>query len=397
MTSSNALFVVIITLALSLAPVAHASESKPVDVDVEVGMGYDSNVYMSPHESYIDYTLLTPVKVDPVVEDGFYLSYYLRLDYLKELDKNKRALAQVRMRGSRYLDPGNQDADNYNNKISAGVEYVLARDRKLENTLYVGPYAAFDKEVYFDRDDGQVKKALTNSADVSGSYNYRVLGVEAEYSSRATKHQYFLFGFFERRDYMDPKDVSENDHLYYGAEAEVDLRAAKSTRLDLSCAYFVRDYDDKHTYNLNGVYSSNNPLLTYTYYKAGASLRHRLSSVMLVYLDYVLLVREDNYVGYGDYIKNLFRLRTIYDLDNEIRARLTLAIWDKTYDSAFAFDDPTQEKKEFSGYQASLKVEKLLNDNLSVRTEFDYESQDSTDERYIYDRYTLMAGLRYEY
>ena len=168
----------------------------------------------------------------------------------------------------------------------------------------------------------------------------------------------------------------------------------KRIALDLQYDYYVRDYDDRHSRDLNGALLASAPLLKYVYYQAGASVRVKAAKNLTLYLDYSRLEREDaNYVGYNDYTEDEFGVRAILHFDT-FKVRAKYAWTDRSYPRAFAFDNPVEPRMNYDVKKVLIKAEKELGKHSEVWLEYESRNTDSTDLRYEYDKYQVMAGVK---
>ncbi len=386
---------------------AQASRETPFTLEVEIGLGYDSNAYQAPSAPYIDYapydpTILPPAgpyiatPVNPVRHSGFFIPAMVKAKYSPTSEGGRRFVTSFRFNGDIYPSSTLSNADTYNGKLAAGFEFMLGRRDKREDTFYVGPFITYNRETYFDRDTGVDKTTLTSGTNISNRYNYRGIGIEAEYKKRTTAVQYEIHGKVEQRDYDDPVVVAQYDHTYYVLGGEVEFQVARPTKLKLSYDYKVRDYDERHSRDASGIYSNANPLLQYTYHDVGATLRNRLGKWLVVYLDYDRLMRNDENVGYNDYTEDAYRIRIITREDRGSKLRATFSYWKRDYPNAFAYDNASQPRKEYDGIEAEVKGDLALDKDWGLWAEYKYWNQNSTDLRYDYDRYQAMAGVKWE-
>ena len=70
--------------------------------------------------------------------------------------------------------------------------------------------------------------------------------------------------------------------------------------------------------------------------------------------------------------------------------------WDRDYPNAFAFDVSGQPQKTYDGIEARVKGDFALDKQWGLWAEYKYWDQNSTDLRYDYDRYQVMAGVKWE-
>jgi hypothetical protein len=361
------------------------------------GLGYDSNLYQAPRATYVDYAAL-PIGSDPTVtpqaKSGFFIPYDIKLNMAKSRDQDNKLLGSATADGSFYFG-GLSNANEYSAGLSGGLEHALARKGKLEDTLTVGAFIKKRRHVYVDHDSG-LSKTTTGGGNVSDRYSYMSMGVKAEYKNETGNIDYGLNGQYAQNNYDDPIVVSQLDHTYYTLGADASIPVASETKLNLSLNYFVRDYSDRHSRDAQGVYSNANPLLRYTYNAFGTTLRSRLSPEWLVYLDFDHTRRADNYVNYGDFNKNRYGARLIYE-QGSVKARVALHHWKQDYPNGFAFDVASRGAKKYNGNVLKIKAEWAQTKNTALWGELDYTTQNTTDLRYDYDRKLIMAGMSWAY
>ncbi|HEY4698142.1 MAG TPA: hypothetical protein VIH29_09090 [Gallionella sp.] len=401
-----AVLVVALTLpAIASAASAPASAPKTAPVveqsnitwSAATGLGYDSNAYRAPRASYVDYGAL-PIGSNPTVvpqaKSGFFVPYEIKADMAKIRDQDSRMLASAKADGSFYLGSGLSNASEYNMGLHGGFDYVLAREGKSEDTFYVGALIENHKRVYVDHDSGLGKTTTLSGRDISGLYSYTSFGVEAEYKHRTGKLDYGLNGKYTLNDYENPPGAPQQDHSYYTLGADTSIPVATRTDLNLSFDHSVRDYSNRHSRDLQALFTTS--LLAYTYNTFGATLRNRLSPDWLLYLDIDHALRADNNVGYGDYKESRYGARLLYGQDR-LKARLALHHWGRDYPNGFAFDVAGQAAKTYSGNVLKLKAELEQTKNTALWTELVYEAQNTTDLRYDYVRKQIMAGMSWAY
>lgn len=359
------------------------------------GLGYDSNAYRAPRAAYTDYAPATPVAVVPQVKSGYFIPYEVAMNAGKN-HQGGRVLGSASMDGSSYLGADLGNANAYHLGVRGGYEHVLTRKEKLENTFYMGALFEKHKQVYVDHDTGVSKTTTLSGTDISGRYNYTSIGVEAKYKHKLGRIDYGFSGQYVLNDYEDPVVVSQEDHGYYklGVDASVPITA--QTKLELSLDHSARDYSSRHSRDALGTLSNANPLLLYTSDALGITLRNRISSGWLLYLDYDHTQRTDGYVGYGDYRENRYGARLIYE-QGRLKTRLALHHWGRDYPHGFAFDDAAQGPKTYSGNDLKFKAELEQTKHTALWTELIYKVQNTTDLRYDYVRAQIMAGVSWAY
>ncbi|MEQ1526969.1 MAG: hypothetical protein ABL911_09520 [Gallionella sp.] len=361
------------------------------------GLGYDGNVYQAPRATYVDYAALpagSNPTVTPQAKSGFFVPYDIKLSMAKSRDQDNKLLGSAIADGTFYFG-GLSNANEYSAGLSGGLEHVLARKGKSENTLTAGAFIKKRKQVYVDHDSG-TNKTTVGGSNISDRYSYMSMGIEAEYKYKISNIDYGFNGQYALNDYDDPIVVSQLDHTYYTLGADASIPITSEAKLNLSLNHFVRDYSDRHSRNAQGVYLNANPLLRYTYNAFGATLRSRLSPEWLVYLDFDHTRRADNYVSYGNSSENRYGTRLIYE-QGSIKTRLALHHWKQNYPNGFAFDVAGRGAKKYSGNVLKAKVEWAQTKATALWSELVYTAQNATDLRYDYNRKQIMAGVSWAY
>lgn len=378
----------------SAAKTAPVAEQGNFTWSAAAGLGYDSNVYEAPRAPYVDYALAAPALVTPQAKSGFFVPYELKADMTKIRNRDSRMLASAKADGNFYLGSSLSNANEFNLGLNGGFEYVLAREGRSEDTLYVGALFENHQRVYVDHDSGLGKTTSSTLKDISALYSYIKMGVEAKYKHRVGDIEYGINGQYAINDYENPAGAPQQDHTYYTLGADTSIPVATRTDLNLSFDHSVRDYSNRHSRTLQAAFTTS--LLAYTYNTVGATLRNRISPDWLLYLDFDHSRRADNNAGYGDYRENRYGARILYG-QGRLKARLALHHWGRDYPNAFAFDVAGQATKTYSGNVLKLKAELEQTKNTALWTELVYEAQNTTDLRYDYVRKQIMAGMSWAY
>lgn len=398
----NKILLIVIAMTMSaMASAATAPKTGDFTWSAATGFGYDSNAFNAPRAPYYDYyagkLLAAPAPlVTPQAKSGFFVPYEIKAELAKIRNQDSRLIGSAAADGSFFLG-GLSNANEYNVRLHGGIEYVMAREGKSEDTLYAGALFGKHRQVYVDHDSGASKSTTISGSDISGRYNYMNYGVEAKYKHRTGGFAYGFIGQYILNDYEDPIVVSQQDHSYYRLGADASITVAPPTRLELSFDHSARDYSNRHALDAQGTYSTaNNPLLSYAYNSFGATLRNQLSPGWLLYLDFDRNTRADAYVGYADYKENRYGARLLY-AQGALKTRLAFHHWGRDYPNAFAFDVAGQPAKTYSGNDLKLKAELEQTKNTALWAELVYKAQSTTDLRYDYVRKQIMAGMNWAY
>lgn len=367
----------------------------------KTGLGYDSNAFQAPGAPYVDYYAggllggANPTVV-PQRKSGFFVPYEIRVATAKSLAQDSRLLGSVKADGRHYPVSSVSYADQYTVRLRGGSEHVLGREESLEDTLYFGALAAKHQENYTDHDTGLPKVTTVSGTGISDRYNYFGFGGEAAYKHKTGSAGYGVKAQYIVYSYDDPVVVAKLDHTFYRLAADTSFHVAPKTKLALGLGYSVRDYANRHSHDAQGVYAVANPLLLYSFNKAGAKLSHRLSPGWAFSVDLGYTQRVDHFVNYNNYAESAYGARIQYGHDR-LKARLSLHHFSRNYPNALAYDVFGQPQKTYSGNDVKLKVDMEQSKTTTLWTELDYRSRASTDLRYAYNRKQIMTGMTWSY
>lgn len=323
--------------AMACAAAAPKNENSDVSWFAEAGFGYDSNAFRAPRSTYIDYAAIplgSNQTVVPHAKSGFFVPYKAKVEAGKR-HESSGLVGSATVDGRYYVDLSK--ADEFNFAATGGSLFDLAQGGSSKRTAYVGAVYEQHQQVYVDHDSG-VNKTTAGGSDISARYNYSSVGVEGEYKHKMERVSYAVKAQYLMNDYSDPVVVSQLDHTYVSVGGDVDFFVREGTKLNFSAARSTREYSDRHARDANGVYSSTaNPLLKYTYNDLGVTLRNRVSSAWLFYVDYDYSQRTDGFVNYNDYTSHRYGGRLMYE-QGALQGRVALHHWKRDYPHAFAYD-----------------------------------------------------------
>lgn len=381
-------------LVFALAGEVRAAE-KRYSLEAETGIGYDSNAFLAPTDSYFD--PLSNQFVIPDRKSGFFTTLLVKGDYASAGER-LRLLTSLDFDGQFYPRKELNDSDTYKTELNAGLEFLLGgRDRR-RNTLYIGPSIAYKREIYFDRDTGLEKATALTQQELGERFTYFRYGLEAKLRVRTLPVQLDLKGEIAKYDYEEVPVLDSLDYNLYLAGMNVQFDIFKDTWLDVNADYFIRDFEDRRSRDLAGDLVAGTDR-KYIYYGAGVSIGRRLRPNWTVYLDYDYLKRVDDFAGYRDYGRNRFRTRVLYRDRDGRKLRFELAYWHRDYPRAFVFDQPTPEtnfvprKADYKTWEAGMRDEFPLSRLWKVWAEYDFINQSSADPRYDYRRHQISFGV----
>lgn len=381
--------------AVHAAPSGSSVADDPWSYHAELGLGYDSNVYRTPSDPYVDYARTSLPLVTPDVQSGFFLPLDADIRYLGRQGAGRAGfVARYSLDAGFYPSSGTRDATDYSHTLAAGAELLLGKRGRKDNTLSVLPYVKQHHQTYVDRDDGLPKTTTVTGTDISDRYNYVATGVNARLKVDTTAVPFEIRAEAAQRDYDDPVVVDQYDHQYTAFGGEATIPVARPVDVTLSYDRKTWDYDERRALDLGGNLVTGTTR-EYVYDIAGASLRSRLSRDWTLYIDYRRTQRQDMYVGYYDFDEDRIGVRLRYSGD-PVRLRIAASALDRSYPNAYAFDEPTQPHLEYNTVELDARADYSLNRRWSLWLEGKYWDQDTTDLRYLYDRYQLVAGVRWE-
>ena len=363
---------------------------------METGLGYDSNVFRSPSQPYVDYGATGNPMVTPVVQSGLFTPLKLNIEGGVPAGGNHALLASYRFSGSKYWDKDLSRADQKSHKVRLGDEWELGRLKKRRNTLYAGVVILSREKLYVDRDSG-LEKTVTSGESISERYSYTGRGAELLFDQRTTPVRFALWGALESRDYKDPGVVSQYDHDYRKVGGDIEFPLADPLSLKVDYEMREHDYLERPSRDLQGRALKSNPPLHYRYNEATATAHYSPDRSLHIYLQAGRLTRHDQYQGYNNYARDKVRFRVRVRPIQPLRLKFAVSSWERTYPNAFAFDEPGQGEKHYEGRGMQMRAEYSHRPFLSSFGEFKTQDTQSTDLRYAYDRYTVTGGIAVEW
>ena len=392
MGSRQRLQCLIMTVIIMAAAGAASGKEKNYSLEAEAGLGYDSNAFLAPENSYFDPFLNSLVQ--PEKRSGFFIP--LALEGKHALGPENTRLLTTFSAASRLYPAGDlHNANAHQLKLTTGLEFLLRSKGRFKDTFFIGPVLGYHQEIYFDPDTGEERATTRTAESLADRYIYYRYGGEAELRVRTTPVRFALKATASQYNYDEVPLLDSLDHLYYrvGGEAEYDIFPA--TELNLSYSYYARDWDSRRARNLQGNLV-NGTIRKYTYSEAGATVQQRLRKEWTIFLDYDRLWRSDEFAGYNDYTRNRYRLRSRYRFGGGSLLRAAVTYWDRSYPRAFAFDDPAFPRKDYRTWEGEARWELPLAGAWKFWSEDQFINQDTTDPRYDYKRHLIALGINRE-
>jgi len=389
--------VLLLNLALSAAVSATAAELK---WDASLGLGYNSNIYRAPSDSYIDYAPATPVPVVPEVHSGIFIPLEFDTKYQRNISQDNNLKMEYDFSGEFFTDSKYSNANEMSHTIDIGDELILAKKKRRKDTFYGGIILENKKKEYTERDTG-LDKFSTGGVNISDRYPYTGAGIKLEYDKNISKIRYGLKFEYIKRDYKDAIAISQLDHNYYMLRGDVKIPVDKASKVRLKYKHYSYDYKERPSRDLNGRAFTSYPPLNYVYDEFVATYIYNFNRDVRTFIDYSYRIRSDKYVGYNDYQRQKIKIRTLYNYSKKIDLKFTLSYWDKKYPNAYAFDrfvtGANEDQKHYDSLKLKFEGDYAVNDHQSYWINFEWRKVNTTDLRYQYNRAEVMAGVKWSY
>lgn len=372
---------------------------------VESGLGYDSNPFLTPSSSYIDYSqanLSMPsgygVLVEPTIKSGMFVPLFLRASYEYKLKQRIRLLADFTGSGKYFTDSALTNANEYKTELRGGVRFRFNKYKKEINRIDVRVLAGNVYQIYVDHDDGQPKSSI--GGDQSNRYQYKKVGAEVIYKYDRKKFDALVRGRYENRNYEDPATWASLDHDYYRLKFQGGYDVTKKFHLGAYYEWRMRDYVERQTYEMapdglniglngpSGVNYNYNDVKLFGDYKFTKAYRMRL--------EYLFSSRTDDNQGYSDYLYHRISWVNTYKFTKKIKSELKLNYYVYDYKNAYAYNQLTTfDKLEAEGYRAYFNTKYRFAKHWSANADLHYREEKSTDKRYAYEEFIGMLTLKY--
>ncbi|MFV2061303.1 MAG: hypothetical protein ACC653_11520 [Gammaproteobacteria bacterium] len=388
------LVVTFMVLPLSIGAAENNPDDKKLLMSAEVGFGYDDNIYRAPSGPYTDNAKHPPVPMIPVIHSSPFIPVRFLADYSSKSDATNTLVSSYKFKGSFYTNRDYSNADQQLHKINFGNIKNYSQDKKRDDELYAGVFLGYKKRLYVDRDTGDNQQSGPN--DISDRYTYKFFGGELNYKKEQELMKYKLGASIESRDYIQPGTSSyDYDNTKIGVAGDVSWKVAKPTKLYAGLELYTLNYDTRPSRDADGTLFKSNPPRKYNYGIISVGMRHRFSRTWLIYLDLVNKQRADQFVGYDNYTKILYKARIHYRPTKKLRFKMTVSGWNRDYANALAFDEPGQAKKSYDGTLVKFSGNYQFSKTMAMNLSYLQKNQDSTDLRYAYDRSITMANMEW--
>ena len=373
----------------------------------ESGLGYDSNPFLTPSQSYLDQSLTVPEVLYPKVNGGMFVPLFLRADYEYRWTRKVRLLADVKASGKYFTDSTLDSANEYKTQLRGGIRFRFNKYKRETNRIDLRAFVGNVYEIYVDHDDGQLK--ATNSAlDISNRYEYKKAGAELLYKYEFKKWDFLMRGRYEYRDYEDPEAwlvsglYAPLDHAYSRAKVEGGYQLTKALHMGAYYEFRMRNYTDRKSYAIdpNGVdirFSGPNGV-TYFYNDVKAYGEYQFSDDYKMELKYLFTARYDDNQGYSDYLYHRISWINKYRFTKKLKSSLKLNYYVYDYQNAYAYNYSTDfDRLKAEGYRVYFNTKYKLARHWSANLDLHFREEKSTDKRYEYDEMIAMGTVKYRF
>jgi len=372
---------------------------------LESGLGYDSNPYLTPSSSYIDYSqknVLMPsgygVAVDPTIKSGMFIPVFARASYEYKLKQRIRLLADFTGSGKYFTDKDLTNANEYKTELRGGVRFRFNKYKKEINRIDVRALVGNVYQIYVDHDDGQPK--TSTGGDQSNRYQYKKVGGEIVYRYDRKKYDALIRARYEKRDYEDPATWASLDHDYYRLKFQGGYDITKKAHIGAYYEWKMRDYIERQTYEIApdglNIGLTGPAGVVYTYNDAKLFGDYQFTKAYNMRLEYLFSSRADDNQGYSDYYYHRISWVNGYKFSKKIKSELKLNYYLYDYQNAYAYNQLTTfDKLESEGYRAYFNTKYRIAKHWSANMDLHYREEKSTDKRYEYEEFIGMMTLKY--
>ena len=362
------------------------------DLRVRVGAGIDDNVFRSPAVSYVDLSDPAQPLVTPNVQQGTYFPVSLRAKYQVNSLENEGFFGMYRLGGRYYQDKNLSNANEYLHELGFGSEF-RRREESRERRVYSAFKFAQHQETYYDPDSGVERTA--GGVDIGDRMSYIRYG--PEFWMRETFGRFSIGGHARGQlwNYEETLAVPEYDHEYWQVGVNTQYRFTSTSLLRLKAEYYTRRFGDRPAYELDGTQALGNPAIRYDYTEYAVEARQRITGAFWFGVAYARTEREDHHVGYNNYFRDDYGAQLHlsfgdrFDLDAEAQYRIY------NYENAFAFHEPTAERKTLDTASGIVTATFRMTESLSLVGEYVYRDVQSNDTRIEYARSQILLGVRW--
>lgn len=362
------------------------------ELRARVGAGVDDNVYRSPATSYVDLSNPAQPVVTPNVQEGTYVPVSLHAKYQVNSLENEGFFGMYRLGGRYYVDEALKNANEYLHELAFGSEY-RRREETRERRVYSAFKIAQHEETYYDPDTGLERSV--GGVDVGDRMSYIRYGPEFWIRERFGKLTIGGRARGQLWNYEETSAVPEYDHEYWQVGLNTQYQFTASSLVRLTAEYYTRRFGDRPSYELDGTQPVGNPAIRYDYTEYAVEARQRITSAFWFGVAYALTARQDQYVGYNNYIRDEYGAQLHLRIGDRFTLDASAAYQIYDYENAFAFHEPIAGRKTLETATGTLAASYQMTDTLSLVGEFYYRDVTSNDTRIEYARNQMLIGIRW--
>lgn len=378
----------------TIEAVAQERVRKLINVDLRayVGGGTDDNVFRTPSDPYVDLADPAQPLVTPVVQSGFYVPISLTAKYQVNSLENEGFFGSYRFGGRFYQDKNLSAADEYLHEAAFGSEYHRQSEGR-ETRVYSAFKIAQHQEIYFDPDDGTERQVGT--VNISDRMSYLRYGPEFWLKKRYGPLAFGARAKGQLWNYKKVDLVPEYDHEYWIVGLNGQYQFTSTSLLRLTAEYYTRRYGDRTAFELDGSQPLGNPTIRYDYTEFGFEARQRITNLMWFSINYKRTEREDQYLGYNNYVRDGYGAEFHLNLGQRLDLDATARYYNYHYENAFAFHDPAGGRKTLESAIGRVRATFRMTPTLDLVGEYLLRQVASNDFRIQYDREQIMLAIRW--
>jgi tetratricopeptide (TPR) repeat protein len=364
--------------------------------------GQDDNVYRTPAESYVDLSDPAQPLVTPVPQSGTYVPAELHAAYVLHNEAGDTDFLFAYDVAGAFYGEEVANATEVNQQFSMGADVLLGERERRRREVSTAFFVRSHSETNFDPDDGLEREitvvdinGVATTEDVSERFSYDASGVRGTFGHRLGPWRWGFDMNFERREYEPTTLVANYDHDYLFTAVDIDYDFSSVMTLRGGIRSYQRRYDTRPARDLTGALLTTNPAQEYVYNGVQLGMSRQMGRVVAIDVDYLHLIRSDEYLGYYDYTQDVLRLRATFRPNP--RFDWSVAAVGRTYDypNAFAFNVAAGGPRELDEVAAELHGNFHLKYGLTLSASLDTFDATSTDARAAYTRSRASLGVEW--
>jgi tetratricopeptide (TPR) repeat protein len=365
-------------------------------------VGQDDNVYRTPAEAYVDLSDPAQPVVTPVVVAGTFVPAELHAGYVLHNEAGDTDFLFAYDVAGAFYGEEVANATEVNQQFSMGADVLLGERDRRRREVSTAFFVRSHSETNFDPDDGLEREitvvdinGVATTEDVSERFSYNASGVRGTFGHRLGPWRWGFDMNFERREYEPTVLVANYDHDYLFTAVDIDYDFSSVMTLRGGVRSYQRRYDTRPARDLTGALLTTNPAQEYVYNGLQLGMSRQMGRVVAIDVDYLHLIRSDEYLGYYDYTQDVLRVRAAFRPN--ARFDWAVAVVGRTYDypNAFAFNVAAGGPRELDEIAAELHGNFHLKYGLTLSASLDTFDATSTDARAAYTRSRASLGVEW--